>query len=240
MSAVRILSLPHGSADRNRLTAPNPIWWGGRSLTGARIETGTWATDNTRALVAPSRERGSKQGGNAAPERRRDVAPSRERGSKLPNILRPDVVHGSLPHGSADRNRTYEDACVFYGCRSLTGARIETTMPARSCRGSAVAPSRERGSKQRSPHARRRRPCRSLTGARIETWRSRPPRCRPAVAPSRERGSKHGRGRPRRDDLVVAPSRERGSKLRPQSAPGIDGRSLPHGSADRNSIPASS
>ena len=163
----------------------------GRSLTGARIETLTWPGSGA---AAPGR---SLTGARIETRRRsrsgpgRSVAPSRERGSK--------------PVGPAEagrRNRRSLTGARIETCRgclqdvedagrSLTGARIETPNRRRSRPGSRVAPSRERGSKQRRRVDRARGPeslphgsadrnmCepfmlertsrRSLTEARIET-----------------------------------------------------------------------
>ncbi len=121
----------------------------GRSLTGARIETSSQPQPARQALVAPSRERGSKhlwRGNLMEPEdgrsltgarietssaprwhRRRRVAPSRERGSKR---VRAD-------HRRRNPRR-----------RSLTGARIETCPTTKLRDWHSVAPSRERGSKR--------------------------------------------------------------------------------------------
>ena len=164
---------------------------GGRSLTGARIETPMSAHPSVHSAAAPSRERGSK----------------RSRAGADQSDDRP------LPHGSADRNSNQVvEARLKLGrsltgarietpriegpgrccpSRSLTGARIETTPPRRSPRCDRAAPSRERGSKPLPhralvgldgplPHgsADRNMPSqtclrpssgRSLTGARIET-----------------------------------------------------------------------
>ena len=99
------------------------------------------------------------------------------------------------------------------GRRSLTGAWIETDLPAPASPTTKVAPSRERGSKPASSPA-----CTSC----------------PRVAPSRERGSKPTRpasGLPR---WLVAPSRERGSKPSTTALNEYGWLSLPHGSVDRN------
>ena len=205
-----------------------------RSLTGARIETRSYARTTPSAKVAPSRERGSKRHGCNS-----------QRHS-----------HRSLPHGSADRNSEGAMVATRTGGRSLTGARIETQKARWLRPEQVVAPSRERGSKQRPlhlgshhdgslphgsadrngtvnrsnpslrrslPHGSADRNCgewcsrrvgrrRSLTGARIETGRCRGRRTCPRVAPSRERGSKRGL-----IDYGVHTV-----------------ASLPHGSADRN------
>ncbi len=97
----------------------------GRSLTGARIET----SQSWRALVLIS------------------VAPSRERGSKQNHGIAAQSESGSLPHGSADRNRAGRAPMALDCGRSLTGARIETAYAAEVKRRCTVAPSRERGSK---------------------------------------------------------------------------------------------
>src|SRR5690606_1103619 len=80
-------------------------------------------------LVAPSRERGSKPHQERVQGARRHVAPSRERGSKRLLV----VITG---RGA---------------CRSLTGARIETSSGWRTSGRAGVAPSRERGSKPVQP-----------------------------------------------------------------------------------------
>ena len=192
----------------------------GRSLTGARIETGPapssrparWSlphgsADRNRriyadlyngASVAPSRERGSKLVALAALRDRRDVAPSRERGSKRRSPRAAEREASSLPHGSADRNQL----------RLGEIGELERSLP----HGSA-----DRNRKYATPAA-----------------------AQASVAPSRERGSKlvQGRGRAVRAGSlphgsadrntpwfrltpqgVVAPSRERGSKQRPAGSP---------------------
>ena len=140
-------SLPHGSADRNTFAASGLLVAGGRSLTGARIETDASSPIRRATGVAPSRERGSKH---------RETAGRRIRAT-------------SLPHGSADRNRDGDVRAEPRHGRSLTGARIETAPWSRCRTASPVAPSRERGSKHREIPAEQVRPRRSLTGARIET-----------------------------------------------------------------------
>ena len=250
------MSLPHGSADRNYLLTSVLHRPDGRSLTGARIETAVRSRSAVSAVVAPSRERGSKPPRHGRPLQgcgRRSLTGARiETGERLPQ----GVVLGSLPHGSADRNSP------------------EMSFSKRYC----VAPSRERGSKhnvmdapalraESLPHGSADRndlgehPLvaargRSLTGARIET-RNSPDRTDRASgrsltgarietrAPRRQRDGSAGRSltgariETRAHSLApptsqVAPSRERGSKLlrRERQLPGR--RSLPHGSADRN------
>ncbi len=119
----------------------------------------------------------------------------------------------SLPHGSADRNSNLHMDATRKSGRSLTGARIETAVRRFEARTGTVAPSRERGSKQR--HA-----CRS-----------------PMQGASLPHGSAD-RNTPcsLRDNVrqQVAPSRERGSKLRCCVPAAELGESLPHESADRN------
>ena len=210
-----------------------------------------------RQHVAPSRERGSKRliVGGGVPDS--DVAPSRERGSKPCRHLPAPHESTSLPHGSADRNMS----CLLMSRVSVDVAPSRERgskhfLVDRHAGAWAVAPSRERGSKRvidalknqtsrslphgsadRNPEMGRKtviRRSRSLTGARVETSIFKAKRGGTRVAPSRERGSKHRREQPigRRG---VAPSRERGSKLLAILNCFRGGRSLPHGSADRNS-----
>ena len=139
-------SLPHGSADRNVFAGGKPvidrvapsrergskreehgddpggggrsltgarietptarIWtsrWGGRSLTGARIETWRRAATGRRSRVAPSRERGSKReiSIGLATTYRRSLTGARIETHCMDGTAGP---RGSLPHGSADRN----------------------------------------------------------------------------------------------------------------------------------------
>ena len=228
-------SLPHGSADRNTI-GPGVIWGGGgRSLTGARIETRPIGGPSHGRAVAPSRERGSKQLLQARGHERLRSLPH---GSADRNYDIGIAIYRhpqSLPHGSADRNSSASKIHLSTAGRSLTGARIETgtarlqirPYPGRSLTGARIetatpalalcaALSLPHGSADRNPDdlaARRQLAGRSLTGARIETH---PPRS------SRRR-------------LRVAPSRERGSKPGHDGGRAADGRSLPHGSADRNS-----
>ena len=77
-----LMSLPHGSADRNDVQFLARPKRNSRSLTGARIET---LESRSRLAAGP-------------------VAPSRERGSKHPGLADPLGLRRSLPHGSADRN----------------------------------------------------------------------------------------------------------------------------------------
>src|SRR5690606_29141203 len=122
---------------------------GGRSLTGARIESLMPARSVTPRKVAPSRERGSKRIRIDLRARRARVAPSRERGSKPRCAAAVDCTKGrsltgarietrrtpatdrlrwSLPHGSADRNANRLRLAFAGRRRSLTGARIETSI----------------------------------------------------------------------------------------------------------------
>ena len=119
-----------------------------RSLTGARIETGSPWEKIGRSVVAPSRERGSKQQvadgrdatGMSLPHGSADR--NREMDEQLDDGGR-SLPHGSayrngdegaaalnkiksLPYGSADRNSQEEGSSSGGSGRSLTGARIET------------------------------------------------------------------------------------------------------------------
>ena len=227
-------SLPHGSADRNAslkkafektVVAPS-------RERGSKLGASVGRVSDQQ--VAPSRERGSKR------EKRRfqlgagDVAPSRERGSKQDDLEGMGYAFGSLPHGSADRNKQVTQSTEPDPKSLPHGSADRNEFEMSVCAFPMVAPSRERGSKrargQRRPdtswslphgsadrnrgqngRAGRNRG-RSLTGARIETSSPDPPRMPDRVAPSRERGSK------RRPAASAAPGRA----------------SLPHGSADRN------
>ena len=119
-------SLPHGSEDRNAggrdvvrteigrsLTGARietgrasggAAWRRGRSLTGARIETsrpeGADTANHRRSLTGARIETGSRRWCG----RRSRVAPSRERGSKLDVTQTRPLCAESLPHGSEDRN----------------------------------------------------------------------------------------------------------------------------------------
>ena len=97
-------SLPHGSVDRNATSCCSGCSRPSRSLTGAWIETRPWRAALASRIVAPSRERGSKQGSWRPDFRDEAVAPSRERGSKPVQAVVIIVVIQSLPHGSVDRN----------------------------------------------------------------------------------------------------------------------------------------
>ena len=190
--------------------------------------------------VAPSRERGSKQGHGDRPAQGHVVAPSRERGSKLERGGDgvPDEAR-SLPHGSADRNlakpRLLEVQAGVAPSRERGSKRdverelvqVILSLPYGSADRNIFLPSKAKRSRRSLPHgsADRNRVTgrqvpvlrrRSLTGARIETL-------------SQSRGPIRSR---------VAPSRERGSKRRDRDACRRPGRSLPHGSADRNEHPA--
>ena len=250
-----LLSLPHGSADRNSQPLYDLLGRRRRSLTGARIETdkGLAGKDDRLSLPHGSADRNAQLGEDM--HRQRTSLPHGSADRNSPKAASASSTSWSLPHGSADRN-TEDDS------------RVEAAM---------VAPSRERGSKltawdgrgarsESLPHGSADRntlpprraalgSCRSLTGARIETPTSTSPRPSAPVAPSRERGSKpphHPRGQSRLRSLPhgsadrnnramsapvtasVAPSRERGSKLPAPHPHWSERSSLPHGSADRN------
>ncbi len=211
---------PHGSADRNVLGMARGIGWVRIApRTGARIETATTATTCLSRRSLPARERGSKQRRN----RDRDAGADRS------------------PHGSADRNgRCGVGKRTNRVIAPRTGARIETTCaaPGRLVRRSL--PARERGSRlasgrrdvkrktHRSPHGsadrnRRLSVSRSVlaiaprTGARIETS---------AVA------GKHG-------TPCIAPRTGARIETTDPWSPAIASyHRSPHGSADRNVLPA--
>ncbi len=184
-------SLPHGSVDRNS-SSPLFALWGGVAPSRERGSKLLYREGSTQVTaVAPSRERGSKQGSVAAWRLHQIVAPSRERGSKRAVDRGGAMMSRSLPHGSVDRNLINPMTLAAGASRSLTGAWIETISWRMQSRSSAVAPSRERGSKlQRCaaggggckslPHGSvdrnsdsaarlKKHRCRSLTGAWIET-----------------------------------------------------------------------
>ena len=230
---MRLVSPPHGGADRNRACA-------------AGQET---------AAVAPSRGRGSKLHRGLGPAAHAASPPhgGADRNAEAASTLR--AAEKSPPHGGADRNSACASGRTAISCRPLTGARIDTAAttwtsgpsrspphggadrnaPALSCLVvSRVAPSRGRGSKRARmalrapppgspPHggadrndnltppapAPARRP---LTGARIETHVATPARMVSMVATSG--------GADRNDPYNAAdlkqrlspPSRGRGSK----------------------------
>ena len=254
-------SLPHGSADRNKLTR--------KQVTALR--------------VAPSRERGSKPqhqqemaaSGWSLPHGSadRNMTPrevSLDQPSRSLTGARIETRHTaatvkicpvSLPHGSADRNSSVIQALAVARCRSLTGARIETPSRWPSIRRASSLPhgsadrNRDRlklGSRRKGrsltgarietrprTSATARRTGRSLTGARIETPARR--RASPCgrVAPSRERGSKH---RPLPDVIAIDAYGRSLTGARIETHPSrafLDrcvNASLPHGSADRNTV----
>ncbi len=206
------------SRERGSKPAPTGGWIKSRKSLphGSADRNGTSGGKVIEAEVAPSRERGSKRCNRRLQHGHDHVAPSRERGSKRSTIRRCAGGWRSLPHGSADRNPTPRWRPTSPACRSLTGARIETIPRDATASNSTVAPSRERGSK--------------LRHQLLDVYQH-------EVAPSRERGSKHAACRCRALRREVAPSRERGSKLGPVQARQVRGRSLPHGSADRNKDP---
>ena len=143
----------------------------GRSLTGAWIETSNRRRPGDAALVAPSRERGSKPSAMrcvSSPARGRSltgawietdsadhsaaaltVAPSRERGSK--QRFRPLLVMPCLVAPSRERGSKRDRAGPRRRRVRVAPSRERGSKPSiGACSGSRcdVAPSRERGSKQ--------------------------------------------------------------------------------------------
>ncbi len=116
-----------------------------------------------------------------------------------------EELSASPPHGGADRNSDLRVRGRGFGCRPLTGARIETMVTMTTDSTGFVAPSRGRGSKQQlgqdrgldrrsPPHGGADQnkglaggaignPCRPLTGARIETRASASGCCQVAGRP---------------------------------------------------------
>ena len=205
-----------------------------RSLTGARIETRCVGTHAPQLInrVAPSRERGSKRrppmrrGGSSSSrsltgariETRHEAGDPCRRARRSLTGARIETS-GVIASVAGDRCRsltgarieTRRNRTVFAAPRrSLTGARIETSATV----GSAVAPSRERGSKHARGH------CHSAA------------RSRSLPHGSADRNASYAASKICL--VVVAPSRERGSKQHPSST-FRRSVSLPHGSADRNS-----
>ena len=168
----------------------------------------------------------------AAPPRGSLPHGSEDRNSAVQLV--PSALVSSLPHGSEDRNPDQQSYQAFLGGRSLTGARIETDDHGATSSNSPVAPSRERGSKQRGalagleaggslPHGSEDRNTNcvaSLKGGLVAPSRERGSKrvalgrvvVDQLVAPSRERGSKHELERLQTERYTVVPSRERGSK----------------------------
>ena len=167
-----LVSLPHGSADRN---VSSPLWRAPR-----------------RRPVAPSRERGSKRVLPGLKGQKGDVAPSRERGSKRGKGALALLIDGRSLTGARIETRAMtgtltrstrrsltgarietfveQQAAAEHNRRSLTGARIETASACRPCRvpgRSLPHGSADRNVGERVHVAVRHR--RSLTGARIET-----------------------------------------------------------------------
>ena len=189
----------------------------------------------TCAGVAPSRGRGSKQQLQHREPRDVLVAPSRGRGSKLALGRLAVVRSGVAPSRGRGSKLRPGDPVAAYGCRSLTGARIETRRGTAPARPGRVAPSRGRGSKL-PPHAQPRGLRRSLPhgGADRNIWLAMDP---PASKKSLPHGGadRNHRGRePGRLLDQVSPSRGRGSKHRRPARPAVGRASLPHGGADRN------
>ena len=102
--ACPLSSPPHGGADRNEHDGEVIACRSGRPLTGARIETRPPGVGGHRPGVAPSR--------------------GADRNHYAIALGRPDLE--SPPHGGADRNADKLVQVAEYGCRPLTGARIET------------------------------------------------------------------------------------------------------------------
>ena len=148
-------SLPHGGVDRNHQACPSPLFEGGRSLTGAWIETrmtivsggitsrrsltGAWIETRFRAFRSSS-ARSLPHGGV---DRNKDQ-------SSVPHN---DLL--SLPHGGVDRNVAAGMNAIISCGRSLTGAWIETVSFKSSPSRRLVAPSRGRGLKRSRPDLRR-------------------------------------------------------------------------------------
>ena len=150
--------LPEGYGGPSGRTRKQPMSaWVSRGLT--RIDGGGLGEGNAGLLLPAgasgpaflvTRNFDAIYGYNAAESYALAIALLSDRLAGKPGMQTPwpTTTAWSLPHGSADRNWPMAEGTTAASCRSLTGARIETSGIARSGR---------------------RRGRRSLTGARIET-----------------------------------------------------------------------
>ena len=121
----KVLSPPHGGADRNTSSRVLAESLNGRPLTGVRIET-SWIM---RASISQT------------------VAPSRGCGSKQPHHLRNALPLLSPPHGGADRNTAFHGPAVARFASPPHGGADRNLAPVPAKHLALVAPSRGCGSK---------------------------------------------------------------------------------------------